>query len=231
MRVTVFAVHPPKAETGLLNKVYEQLKSTKKLDKDLTRTDLMVKLSKLNRKEEKTVKTSFLTRQDTSVVSNTAFAQAIEAAQQMAAQQEEEDKREPIIEEERDDEEAGVKAPMPSPAPERKKPSSILGRNAMVVDVEIPAGSTVNRDSEADSDCNESPMTPAPRGLKRVVSKAHSQALRSRSSFSEEDSKPGVRKKSTNMHALRNATRKKVIQVRNVFGSPLRLRARISIPC
>ena len=206
------------ADTGLLNKVYEQLKSTRKMDKDLTRTDLMVKLSKLNRKEDKAIKTSFLSRQDTSVMTQGAFAAAIDAAQQMAAQQTSvtseaqkelggDRSRESIIEEERDEEEVAATLPVASPTPEHKSASSIFGgRNAMV-QVEIPAGSTAN------SDCHETPMSPSPhpRGLARAVS-TRNETFCFRKSEQGQESKSA--RKSMHMHALRNATRKKVIQVK-----------------
>ena len=207
------------ADTGLLNKVYEQLKSTRKMDQDLTRTDLMVKLSKLNRKEDKAIKTSFLSRQDTSVMTQGAFAAAVDAAQKMAAQQASvaseaqkelggDRSRESIIEEERDEEEVAATLPVASPTPEHKSASSIFGgRNAMVVQVEIPAGST------ASSDCHETPMSPSPhpRGLARAVS-TRNEAFCFRKS--EQGQEPKSARKSVHMHALRNAMRKKVIQVK-----------------
>ena len=191
------------------------------MDQDLTRTDLMVKLSKLNRKEDKAIKTSFLSRQDTSVMTQGAFAAAVDAAQQMAAQQTSvaseaqkelggDRSRESIIEEERDEEEVAATLPVASPTPEHKSASSIFGgRNAMVVQVEIPAGST------ASSDCHETPMSPSPhpRGLARAVSKAtRNETFCFRKSEQGQESKSA--RKSMHMHALRNATRKKVIQVK-----------------
>ena len=190
------------AESSLINEVYHQLKSTKKQGKDLTRTDLMVKLSKLSRKEDKAAKKTFLSRQDTSK-SFAQYASAIALAQAMGATSEppnpqEELQRQPSADDEPRDstiqeepEEDVARSPVPpprrmlskapslkdsTPAPSPlKKSSSLSGR--FKIKVELPEES---KGSNPDNDDDE---------------------------YSESS------KKASNMHAVRSSIRKKVIQV------------------
>ena len=188
-----------------MNRVYHQLKSTKKMDKDLTRTDLMIKLSKLSRKEDKAAKVSFLSRQDTAksfahyanaiaqaqagvsaiaerdkvMAQDGSGAQAQDGSEAPKVQEQEDEPRASIIQEEPEDDMV-MPSPPVSPSPSRpglQKTSSIGER--FKIKVELPEDSIRNSGQFEDS---ESPMDSA--------------------------------KRKSQMHAVRNSARKKVIQVR-----------------